>query len=350
MDADIESLTRKARAGDSSAQLALGSEAEEQENHQTARGWFATAARAGRVDALRRLAANLLVHPPLAVADGIAMVRQAADLGDVEAIHLCAVLAANDHGLKDRWTIAFDYLLRAAERGHALARKELALLSGMEGEDWRAMRDAIDIGQWLRIPAAHILSESPSIRSFDGFLPPQFCDWIIARAHRRTRPATVYIPQDGGAGRMEDMRTNSHVGFSITDCDVVMMLIRARIAQASNIAPHGHEWPMALHYRTGEEYRPHFDFFDVSSPALAEDVARAGQRIATFLIYLNEDFDGGETDFPRLNIRYRGNRGDALLFRSVENGKPDQRTLHAGLAPTRGEKWLYSQWIREPRI
>jgi hypothetical protein len=28
-------------------------------------------------------------------------------------------------------------------------------------------------------------------------------------------------------------------------------------------------------------------------------------------------------------------------------GEPDTRTLHAGLTPTRGEKWLYSKWIRE---
>lgn len=347
MDADIESCIRN--AGDASAQIALGDEAEKHENHQAARGWFASAARAGRADALRRLAANLLVHPPLAVPDGIAMARQAAELGDVEAIHLCAALAANDSDLKERWTIAFDYLLRAAEGGHELAREELRLLSGTDGENWRAMRNAIDVKQWLPVPQPHILSDSPAIRSFNRFLPPEFCDWIIGRAQGRTRPATVYDPKHGGAGRMENMRTNGHLGFSIADCDVVMMLIRARIAEASSIAPHGHEWPMALHYRTGEEYRPHFDFFDVSSPALAADVARAGQRIATFLIYLNEDFDGGETDFPRLNIRYRGKRGDALLFRSVENGKPDARTLHAGLPPTRGEKWLYSQWIREPR-
>jgi hypothetical protein len=25
---------------------------------------------------------------------------------------------------------------------------------------------------------------------------------------------------------------------------------------------------------------------------------------------------------------------------------PDVKTLHAGLAPTRGEKWLLSQWMR----
>ena len=27
-------------------------------------------------------------------------------------------------------------------------------------------------------------------------------------------------------------------------------------------------------------------------------------------------------------------------------GTPDPRTLHAGLPPTAGEKWVLSQWVR----
>ena len=29
---------------------------------------------------------------------------------------------------------------------------------------------------------------------------------------------------------------------------------------------------------------------------------------------------------------------------------PDYESLHAGLAPTRGEKWLFSQWIRSKPV
>ena len=53
-----------------------------------------------------------------------------------------------------------------------------------------------------------------------------------------------------------------------------------------------------------------------------------GQRIKTCLVYLNAEFEGGETEFPKLGLKYRGRAGDA------------------GLPPTRGEKWLFSQWMR----
>jgi prolyl 4-hydroxylase len=66
-----------------------------------------------------------------------------------------------------------------------------------------------------------------------------------------------------------------------------------------------------------------------------------------FLVYLNEGFEGGETGFPALKTRYKGRKGDALFFWNVgPDGSPDKRTLHAGLPPVSGEKWLLSQWIR----
>jgi len=67
----------------------------------------------------------------------------------------------------------------------------------------------------------------------------------------------------------------------------------------------------------------------------------------TFLIYLNEGFDGGETAFPSLGRRYKGRTGDALFFyNAMPDGTPDRLTLHAGTPTTRGEKYLFSQWIR----
>jgi hypothetical protein len=103
-----------------------------------------------------------------------------------------------------------------------------------------------------------------------------------------------------------------------------------------------------LHYEAGEQFAPHRDFLDPAVPGQAADFARRGQRIVTFLVYLNSDFEGGDTDFPILALAYKGGAGDALYFGNVDSaGVPDLRTLHAGLPPTSGEKWLFSQWVRD---
>lgn len=131
--------------------------------------------------------------------------------------------------------------------------------------------------------------------------------------------------------------------------DVVVQALRARIAEASNLPPPVLESPQIMRYSVGEEFRPHHDFLDPALAGHGPQLARFGQRIATFLIYLNDDFEGGETVFPKTGFRYRGRRGDALLFANVDAATraPDPLALHAGLPPTRGEKWIFSQWIRD---
>jgi prolyl 4-hydroxylase len=68
-------------------------------------------------------------------------------------------------------------------------------------------------------------------------------------------------------------------------------------------------------------------------------------------VYLNGDYDGGATQFPLINVRHKGSRGDGLFFCNVTpDGKPDGRAVHAGTPPTRGEKWVLSQFIRSRAV
>jgi hypothetical protein len=97
----------------------------------------------------------------------------------------------------------------------------------------------------------------------------------------------------------------------------------------------------------GEAFLPHYDFFNPTLPSFAQELELLGQRIATGIVWLNDGYSGGETEFPSLNRRFKGAMGDALIFWNVDGlGQPDPRALHAGLPPTRGQKWVLSQWMR----
>ncbi len=102
-----------------------------------------------------------------------------------------------------------------------------------------------------------------------------------------------------------------------------------------------------LHYAEGEEITEHFDFVDPQLPGYAQEIAERGQREVTFLVYLNDDYEGGETAFPRLGLSHKGQRGEGLFFvNALTDGSADVRTLHAGRTPLRGEKWIVSQFVR----
>lgn len=345
MGSDIE---RRAALGYSDSQLVLGLRLEAEGRYDDARAWLTKAAQGGSPDALTALGVNLLVRPPLAHFDGVKAIIDAANGGGAEAIHIAAAMAAVGAGLPQSWPMALDCLHQSAERGWQQGQEELRLLAGSRSDAWKSLRDSIDIDALLKPAQMRVVHERPRVVVAEKFLSPEMCDWLIVRAKPKIGRAQVF---DANAeAKVHRGRNNSATDFNIVETDLVLALIRARIASATGLAAQGMEHPQVLHYAVDQQFAPHFDFLDPATPAYAQNIAAAGQRVATFLIYLNDEFDAAETSFLALDWRYRGGKGDAILFWNVdEQGVPDRNTLHAGLAPTRGEKWLFSQWIRGRR-
>ena len=143
------------------------------------------------------------------------------------------------------------------------------------------------------------------------------------------------------------MRTNSAAGFDLIHADVVQAAVQYRMAAAVGIPVDHMEGPTVLHYAVGEQITNHYDFVNPRIPNYESEIAQRGQRIITFLVYLNDDYEGGETDFPELGLRYHGAKGHGLFFtNALPNGEPDLRMVHAGLPPKDNDKWLMSQFIR----
>jgi prolyl 4-hydroxylase len=180
-----------------------------------------------------------------------------------------------------------------------------------------------------------------------GLLSPEICDALIAAARPRLAPAMIYDELRGGE-TAEDGRRLMSARFGVTDTELVLMAVNERLCALVGLPPCNAEGLQVMHYEVGDYFAPHFDAWDPAFAGHAGALAEQGQRLFTVLVYLNDDLEGGETDFPRLGIRHRGRKGDGLMFRNVDaEGGRDHRLLHAGLPPTKGEKWLLSLWIRE---
>jgi hypothetical protein len=187
----------------------------------------------------------------------------------------------------------------------------------------------IDVAGLATPPAMRAIAESPRIRVFERFATAAERNWLIECGRRSLRRALVYR-RDAEGHQATDSRTNTEAEFTFGNASVLLALVRDRISAA-----------------TGQQFALHGDFQETNTPALAAEVNRRGQHIATFLIYLNDEYEGGETVFPNVGLRHRGMRGDALLFFNVDAaGRPDYNSVHAGQPTVRGEKWVFSQWIR----
>ena len=350
----LADLERRASSGDARAQVALARTLDEQGRHSEAVDWLARAGQAGDIEALTLLGLRLITgeNAPLLPANGLGLLGDAAQAGGADAAAHLAVLIGGGIHARQSWGGALDCLQRSAELGSGSAGRQLQILAGAEvggGPDaWRRLREAIDLEPWLRSAPSEALSSSPVIRSTRDLIPAQACAWVIEQAKARLVRAELYDPATGRPVPGTDTRLNRIANFSLTDTCLLNILIQARISAVVGVPFHMMEPFAVLHYTVGEEYGDHVDYLDPAIPAYAQEMVRSGQRVATCLLYLNEDYEGGHTEFPQVGISFKGGRGDALIFFSADpaTGRPDPRTVHAGRPPTAGQKWLLSQFFR----
>ena len=178
--------------------------------------------------------------------------------------------------------------------------------------------------------------------SIESFLSPAECQAIIDLAKRKLRPSTI-TQAEGYA----DFRTSRTCDLSYLDSPVVKSL-HDKIHTTLGLA-HGSTEPMqAQHYAVGQEFKAHTDYFEPGSEEYRRFAKERGQRTWTFMIYLNQQCEGGETEFPELNKRFKPVQGRALLWNNLKpSGHPNPRTLHLSHPVQSGEKWVITQWFRD---
>lgn len=315
---------------------------------------LARAAQAGDLDAMTELGKRLVVgeKAPLLPRDGAGLLLDAAKGGHPEAALRLATLTALGAHVQQNWNDALGLLVFAAERGSESARGQLQALAGRAADaadgdkEWHRLAERIDLRLWLSAPPGQTLCPNPLVRVFPQFVPDSVCAWLIAQARPNLKRALIYDPV-GGKDIADHMRTNSAAGFDLIRADVVQAAVQWRMSAAVGVPIAQMEGPTVLHYAVGEQITNHYDFVNPRIPNYQAEIEKRGQRIVTFLVYLNDDYEGGETDFPDLGLRYHGAKGNGIFFtNALPNGEPDLRMVHAGLPPKNNEKWLMSQFIR----
>ena len=353
--AGIARLEAAAHAGESAAGAFLANlyagGLQVEHSWQRAIDWLLAAARLGNARALTGLA--LMAQGPAPDPLRIHLLMAAATRDFAPAQYLLGrELAASDD--PHHRQVGAAWIGAAAAGGNPSARAEVARGQPVarsrgaipaEGYDWPRVRERCDPAALLALPLGTAAAPVPQATTLEQLIPESWCHYVMGLAAPRLQRATVNDVVQGAV--VHEMRTNSTTCFPAADSDPLLQLINHRVAQACGL-PLAHQEVIAvLHYRPGQTYEDHFDFIDPEVPRFREELAIRGQRVATVLIYLSAGYEGGVTDFPLLGWRHKGRPGDALVFRNVNDaGEPDRRTLHAGRAPTSGEKWLLSKWVR----
>lgn len=206
-----------------------------------------------------------------------------------------------------------------------------------------------------------VLSWKPRALYFPNFATAEQCQAIIERAKVNLKPSALALRQGETAESTQGTRTSSGTFVSASEESTgALEFVEKKIARATMIPrTHGEAFNI-LRYELGQKYDSHYDVFNP-----AEYGPQTSQRIASFLLYLSDVEEGGETMFPFENganmgdgydykqcvgLKVKPRKGDGLLFYSVfPNGTIDQTSLHGSCPVTKGEKWVATKWIRDQK-
>ena len=188
----------------------------------------------------------------------------------------------------------------------------------------------------------------PQVILLGNVLSDEECEAIIAHCGTRYTRSTV-TGEDDGASVVHEGRT-SEMAFIGRGEAAVAERIEQRLAALAHWPAECSEPFQLQKYASTQEYRPHYDWLDPDSTGHRSHLARGGQRLATFILYLTDVEQGGGTVFPGLGLEVYPQKGSALWFLNTDsNHQPDRQTLHGGAPVIHGTKIIANKWLRQER-
>lgn len=261
-------------------------------------------------------------------ARGRLLFEYAAALGNGAATVIATNLMGNGVAGRRDWPMA---LARLEAEARQLPERMVVL-------DLIREMDLDDNGDPRGVTEAKIIANRPFAQLFQRALTSDECAYLMQVADPLFQPSMIYRA-DGQATR-DSIRTSDGAALHWLIEDPAVHALNRRIAKITSTRYLQGEALQVLRYSPGQEYRPHFDFLEGAE----------NPRPLTALIYLNDEYEGGETSFVETDVRVRGRTGDVLVFRNEGGeGQRDPWSKHAGQPVTAGTKYLATRWIRERR-
>jgi prolyl 4-hydroxylase len=218
-----------------------------------------------------------------------------------------------------------------------------------------------------------VVSTNPYVVVFDNFITSREANFLRAFGANRLKPAMVVQSGDNWYDTQTQTRNNEQVWLTQQEERETPLLrhILKRIHRATRVPDEYAEALQIGKYKEGTKYEGHVD----------SDPANKVGRPATFIVYLNDPEEGGDTLFPlgrsdcnaawrkdpktgedvygaKLccqtpekdapeTVRIRPKLGRAMLFYSHRpDGSIDRSSTHIGCPVAKGEKWIAQRWLR----
>ncbi len=185
---------------------------------------------------------------------------------------------------------------------------------------------------FLIVILVYLLPTYPKPVVIENFLSENERIHIKQKAESKLQVSTVAKDR-----KVDEKIRKSETAWLSTEDPIVKSVVERCISRTDRPIENC-EQLQVLRYKPGGHYQPHQDVF-------YED---KNKRVHTFILALNDEYEGGETSFPNIKEKYKLRAGDALFFDTLDNyGLDTSDALHGGEPVKKGEKWVCNLWVHK---
>ena len=178
----------------------------------------------------------------------------------------------------------------------------------------------------------------------DNFVSRDICKRLILLGKPTLEPSSTLEPVQ------ENFRTSSNTFLYYNNGMETVDKVFSTVTDIIKVPLQNCEGMQLVHYKSGEFYKPHHDYFYPWMNYYKEEARCGGQRTWTAFLYLNDVKEGGETNFPNINIQVKPLAGRVVFWRNSIDGNLIEDSFHEAKPPIDCEKWGANIWVREKKF
>jgi prolyl 4-hydroxylase len=192
----------------------------------------------------------------------------------------------------------------------------------------------------------------PVFRQVSALLSNEECRSVIDAARPWMRPSAPVVgpmvpgPEAGAAATTRVACLPEEEAFPHEFVEIAAYL-RTLVADLSGLPEQHQELFQVVHQVETAALDPAQAILFPGWEFLKFESDSGGDRVFSFILYLNDVEEGGESDCQPHGIRVRPEAGKAAFWQHPAGQPGYGRGLHASRPVTRGEKWALACWVRE---
>jgi len=190
-------------------------------------------------------------------------------------------------------------------------------------------------------------------RQVSAVLSSEECACVIDAARSWLRPCAPVVDPITRDAEISAVATATSVACLPDDAvfseefTEIAAYLRTLVADLSGVAEEHQELFQIVHQIETPSLDPEHGVLFPGWEFLKFESDSGGNRIFSFILYLNDVQEGGDSDCLPCGVRIQPEAGKAAFWHTPEDTPPYGRGLPASHPVTRGEKWALMCWARE---